>query len=646
MTNSENSVLVDASENENILREAMNALRGGDVIVAAQLADTVRKSGQTEQVLIVFAAISHSLGRDLDALSMLEQAMKQAPGVGNYPDAAAAILLKLGRKVDGIFNLKLGTHLPSDPFLDEIVGDFFGNIKDVFDSFIDNRPLVTAQLMMKQGLYNSALQQLETYIGVSGGDVESFSCVVECAVHTGASKEAQVALDALTILAPHHPRIEEYRLGVAILRGDQAAVAESSKTLPPVTSLEDALTRYRLLSFSPLVPKHVVAEALDSITNLVSEIEEVGALDPTTYSSELSIGFVCAAMGAELETTLLQLRNIHPVKVYFLGTGDSPSLRRVRAELNDDVRDVASIDDATLIEMVRADGVGILFDCIGTAPFSRPTLWRTRLAPIQILWRDNDNYDDVNSYDYRLLDGGGKISSESRIIDLQTPLYYPLPPAELMGRIAELRALTVTRGGAEKAQRRLLAPYPGWLLTDAALELYFSILAEVPAATLAFVTKASLEEPLVERVLRIADRKGQSHQIDLIDPSDFSKERHEIILDCDLILDSIPFGSPGFVAECLWISSPILALEGNDRRERASANLLRTTSVSELIATSPKEYVDRAVSLLNNPNALSTVRSRLLASQKALTPASYTKVASTLGKELELLWGQWYRKNT
>lgn len=165
------------------LRAAMTALRAGDIMRAAEEAEKARSSDQSARVLIVFAAISHALGRDIDALSMLEQAMQFAPEVGNYPDAAAAILLKLGRKSDGIFNLKLGTHLPSDVFLDEIIGNYFGKIKDIFDSFIENRPLTTARLMMQQGMYAAAMRQLETFVGVSGGDVDSFSLLVECSIY-------------------------------------------------------------------------------------------------------------------------------------------------------------------------------------------------------------------------------------------------------------------------------------------------------------------------------------------------------------------------------------------------------------------------------------------------------------------------------
>lgn len=53
-----------------MLRAAMEALRAGDPIRAAEMADQARHHDQSGRVLIVFAAISHALGRDVDALTI------------------------------------------------------------------------------------------------------------------------------------------------------------------------------------------------------------------------------------------------------------------------------------------------------------------------------------------------------------------------------------------------------------------------------------------------------------------------------------------------------------------------------------------------------------------------------------------------
>lgn len=624
------------------LRAAMTALRAGDIMRAAEEAEKARSSDQSARVLIVFAAISHALGRDIDALSMLEQAMQFAPEVGNYPDAAAAILLKLGRKSDGIFNLKLGTHLPSDVFLDEIIGSYFGKIKDIFDSFIENRPLTTARLMMQQGMYAAAMRQLETFVGVSGGDVDSFSLLVECSIYTGQLQEAEVAFSALLALNADHPKRPDYALGIALLKGDAQAVSEACAQLKEVDNLEDALARYRMLEWSPLVDDAVLAEGLSQVHRLTFANPEVSTFSATDWPDTVSVGFLCSYVDSALEGLLLSLKEYIPVKVYFTGTGSSPSLMRVKAAL-EDFREVAAVDDATLVEMIRFDQVSVLFDTVGAAAFARPGIWRTRMAPIQILWAVPSRYDDLACYDYRLAPSAD--STNMRLIDLGVPLRYPVPPAELMGRVAEVRALKVSRDTSDRDVRRLLAPHAGLLISDVALDIYMKILTAVPKATLAFVARSELNDPLVQRVLAAAAIHDCGDRVELIDPSDFLQSRSEIMLDADLILDSFPYGNLEMVTEALWIGSPVLTLKGNNPRSEAAAYLVKAAGFDELISDGIEDYYRDAIDFLENKADLKVVVEKMRNLHKSISSSLYQETAEVLANKIESLWGEWRSMN-
>lgn len=621
----------------------MTALRAGDIMRAAEEAEKARSSDQSARVLIVFAAISHALGRDIDALSMLEQAMQFAPEVGNYPDAAAAILLKLGRKSDGIFNLKLGTHLPSDAFLDEIIGDYFGKIKDIFDSFIENRPLTTARLMMQQGMYAAAMRQLETFVGVSGGDVDSFSLLVECSIYTGQLQEAEVAFSALLALNADHPKRPDYALGIALLKGDAQAVSEACAQLKEVDNLEDALARYRMLELSPLVDDAVLAEGLSQVHRLTFANPEVSTFSATDWPETVSVGFLCSYVDSALEGLLLSLKEYIPVKVYFTGTGSSPSLMRVKAAL-EDFREVAAVDDATLVEMIRFDQVSVLFDTVGAAAFARPGIWRTRMAPVQILWALPSLYDNSDCYDYRLLASGD--AGDGRVITLGAPLRYPVPPAELMGRVAEVRAMTVTRDATDRKTRRLIAPHSNALVTDAALTTYMGILASVPEATLTFVALSELDDPLVQRVLSAAAAQDCAERVELIAPTDFMVSRAEIMRDADLVLDSFPYGNLEMVTECLWIGCPVLVVEGNSPRSRVTADLIRATGLDDLVVDTFDAYRQTALRLLTDDKMLTQIKTKLRASHGAISFTQYDAMSKLLARKIESLWAEWRSKNS
>lgn len=620
------------------LRAAMTALRAGDIMQAAEEAEQARSSDQSARVLIVFAAISHALGRDVDALAMLEQAMKIAPEVGNYPDAAAAILLKLGRKSDGIFNLKLGTHLPSDVFLEEIIGSYFGNIKEIFDSFIENRPLATARLMMQQGMYAAAMRQLETFVGVSGGDADSFSLLVECSIHTGQLREAEVAFSALLALSADHPKRSDYALGIALLKGDAQAVSEACSQLKDVDNLEDALARYRVLELSPLVNDVVLNRGLNQVNRLTVPNLEVANFSANDWPELPSVGFVCSNVDSALESLLVSLNEHIPVKVYFTGTGSSPSAQRVKAAL-EEFRDVAAVDDATLIEMIRFDQVSVLFDTVGASPFARPVIWRTRMAPIQVLWALPSRYDDPACYDYRLV--AFTDSSDARLMSLGIPVRYPLPPAELMGRIAEIRAMKQSREAGDGKALRLLAPHASALISELALQSYMDILAAVPNATLAFVAPSELNHPLVQRVLSAASTRDCADRVELIDPVDFMQSRGEIMLDADLVLDSFPYGNLEMVTECLWIGAPVLTLDGDNPRSGATALLMKSVGMNELVSDSEEDYYRKAEKILSDETYLKAVSQKMHDSRREISLASYQATAGALAKKIESLWAEW-----
>lgn len=636
MNDSTSPVLSDTSpHSDHYLKAAMIALRAGDVMQAAEVAEQARAIDQSPRVLIVFAAISHALGRDADALSMLEQAMRLAPDVGNYPDAAAAILLKLGRKSDGIFNLKLGTYLPSDPFLDEIIGDFFGKIKEIFDSFIENRPLATARLMIEQGLYSAAIRHLETFVGVSGGDAESFALIVDCALHLGLHKDAAVALNALEALRPDHPRIPDYALGLALLRGNAVEAAAASAKLKPVGELKAALDRFRLLELSPLVEAETLARALAALQALTVTHPDVDNFAATDLPAKPSVGFLCAEIDSALENMLLALSEYMSVRVYLLGTGNSPSQQRVKAAL-EDFREVASVDDATLIEMIRSDQVSVLFDAIGAGAFARPRLWRTRMAPVQILWALPSLYDNKDCYDYRLY--SGIVKADAYAFDVGVPLRYPVPPAELMGRVAEARAMTITRETGERKTRRLIAPHSNAILTDQALETYMTLLAAVPDASLSFVAVSDLEDPLVQRVLAAASAQGCADRVELIAPMDFVTSRSEIMRDADLVLDSFPYGNIDMVQECLWIGCPVLTLKGDNPRSSAAAALMQTIGVEAFVTETVEAYLQTAIRLLKDDKTLISLKEMLQANQRSLSIMRYQVAAEALARKIESLW--------
>lgn len=646
MTSSDASTVALSSDLEKYLRAAMSALRSGDIEVAIAEAEKARSIDSGPQVLIVFAALAHSMGRDVDALSMLEHATKLAPSVGNYPDASAAILLKLGRRADGIFNLKLGTHLPHDPFLSEVIGDFFGDIKGIFDSFIADRPLHTAKLMMSQNMYMSAFHQLETYIGVSGGDSLSFALIAECALRLGKQTDAEVALRALRALDAGYPSLADMELQVAILKGDRSEIWQRYEALQPPTSFMAAIERMTAIVASPYFGNDEIENAKNNILAHVAGIDGLEKPSFNLESDRVVVGFFCDTVDPALEGFITALMELVQIKIYILGPIAPRSQQRLKKAV-EDWREVASVDDLTLAEMVRMDQVSVLFDCSALGKFSRPSVLRSRVSPIQILWLRDDGYDDPESYDYYLESSLIKDGAEKpRALKMANPLVYPLPTLEMAGRITELREKRIKIKKKKADQVRLLAPHTSLVVSDSLLECWMEVLSEAPSATLIMLAQPDINDSYVQRIISAANTKSVAGQIELIDPKEFQETLYDVLLEADVILDSFPRGNKEAVWEALLIGCPVVTLAGSKPYDAASSLLLYGGGQEGAIAFSQSDYKARALALALSASERSRFDDNLTKMHKEITLASYQKTAAEMHQKLDALWRNWCKLNS
>ena len=82
----------------------------------------------------------------------------------------------------------------------------------------------------------------------------------------------------------------------------------------------------------------------------------------------------------------------------------------------------------------------------------------------------------------------------------------------------------------------------------------------------------------------------------------FDLQQHymHLIANADVLLDSFPFGGCTSSMEALVVGVPIVTLPGDTRNGRCTQALLQYVGLSELVASTPSEYVRIAVELATN----------------------------------------------
>ncbi|NJL72548.1 MAG: hypothetical protein HC888_13765 [Candidatus Competibacteraceae bacterium] len=81
----------------------------------------------------------------------------------------------------------------------------------------------------------------------------------------------------------------------------------------------------------------------------------------------------------------------------------------------------------------------------------------------------------------------------------------------------------------------------------------------------------------------------------------------------DLFLDSTPYGAHTTGSDALWAGVPVLTLSGRSFASRVCGSLVRSAGIPDLICTSPRDYVERAVELGRNRARCTEYRQILLA---------------------------------
>ncbi len=85
-----------------------------------------------------------------------------------------------------------------------------------------------------------------------------------------------------------------------------------------------------------------------------------------------------------------------------------------------------------------------------------------------------------------------------------------------------------------------------------------------------------------------------------------------LLTQADAVLDTIHYGAGTTAMHALALGSPLVTLPGEFNRGRVAYALLQKLGISELIATSPIDYVERAIRIAQDPSLRKSLRTKIL----------------------------------
>jgi len=148
-------------------------------------------------------------------------------------------------------------------------------------------------------------------------------------------------------------------------------------------------------------------------------------------------------------------------------------------------------------------------------------------------------------------------------------------------------------------------------VTSEVFTVWSKILNEFPDARLILKGRSFQDKTTCTYALNMFTKRDVAAERIILQPSDPSPKHLESYNLVDIGLDTFPFNGAATTCEAMWMGVPVVTLEGTAYYARSGVSLLSTVGLPELVAKTPDEYVQLAVSLATDIEKLSILRANL-----------------------------------
>ncbi len=288
-------------------------------------------------------------------------------------------------------------------------------------------------------------------------------------------------------------------------------------------------------------------------------------------------------------------------------------------------------------EQVRRDGIDILVDLAGHTMSNRLLVFARKPAPVQVTWLGYPNTSGLEAMDYRLTDAwadpqndGDQYYTENLVrLDGGFLCYRPSDAAPQLKPLAA--AGSVTFGSCNNLAK----------VTPQVIAVWAAILKQVTAARLLLKSKPLADEDSRRRVEGLFAGHGiAAERLEMMGWVDAAS--HLAIYErIDIALDPFPYGGTTTTCEALWMGVPVVTLAGDRHSGRVGLSLLCKLGLDDLVASSPDDYVERAVALAGDRARLGTLHGDLRArvERSGLTDAK--AFTEKLEAAYRRMWRHW-----
>ena len=308
-------------------------------------------------------------------------------------------------------------------------------------------------------------------------------------------------------------------------------------------------------------------------------------------------------------------------------------------ELADHWREVTSLEDGKMADLIRQDRIDILVDLSGHTSGNRLPLFSAKPAPIQVTYLGYANTTGLSQMDYRLTDivadpAGEEGFFTEKLVRLPRCFlcYGPMPDCPEVAVAPVLTNGFFTFGSFNNVAK----------MNEETIALWARAVLRVPGARLVLKNRAFNDEGTRQRYEDLFARHGlAAHRLDLLghisEPAGHLAQYGRV----DIALDTFPYNGTTTTCEALWMGVPVLTLAGDRHVGRVGASILSAIGHQEWIAHEKEEFVRLAVALAKDEEKLAVLRRTLRVGVAGSPLCDGYDMAGTLENTFRGMWRQW-----
>lgn len=301
-------------------------------------------------------------------------------------------------------------------------------------------------------------------------------------------------------------------------------------------------------------------------------------------------------------------------------------------------RSVVGLSDRDAVSLIELDQIDILVDLAGHTSYNRLPMLALRPAPIQVSWLGSPGPTGLPTMDYKLTDKFAMRSGEERwyneaVVRLpygrlcySPPDYAPSPTDP-----PSLRRDFVTFGSFNNISK----------ITPEVIGLWAAVLRAVPTSRLLFKWRSLDDEATRRRLSNAFAAAGVTETRLEFQNHSSHPELMAQYGEIDIALDPFPYSGGLTSCEAFWMGVPVVTLPGDLAASRHVLGYFDLLGLGDCVASSPRDYVDRAAALAADPDRLTLLRRALRTRMMASPLCDGKRFAPALEWAFRQMWRRW-----